>query len=313
MAATVLITGANGFIGSHAVLLFESAGHRVVGIDVLPRSKDLSVLPIKCQTAILDVTDTRALGEMCRKENVTHIFHAAHPPREEDPSVLNFCYQAMRNILDLAKESKLGRVAYASSGAVYGQLRREGRPLIKEDDPVAIYPTFFYRSAKILSEWLGDFYAQNHGVSFVALRFSSVYGPGLWRGLPLAIREGLLGRPCRIFLTRIPDDPVYIDDVVAAVRLALFADRPLSRAYNIALGRGYLDEDLERAMRKKVPEVSFEIGQNSDAVTVGKHRDRDILDISLAKRELGFTPKVDLESGIGAIADWVRENKSCLS
>ena len=41
MAAIVLITGANGFIGSHFTKLMESEGHKVVPIDVVPRAQDL--------------------------------------------------------------------------------------------------------------------------------------------------------------------------------------------------------------------------------------------------------------------------------
>ena len=47
MAHTVLITGANGFIGSHTTLLMESLGHKVIPIDAVPRSTDLSLLGIK--------------------------------------------------------------------------------------------------------------------------------------------------------------------------------------------------------------------------------------------------------------------------
>src|SRR3972149_1123079 len=83
MAATVLITGANGFIGSHTALLFESLGHEIVPLDIVPRSRDLSLLPIKSQSHELDVTDTRAFTDLCRKEKITHIFHAAHPRRDE--------------------------------------------------------------------------------------------------------------------------------------------------------------------------------------------------------------------------------------
>src|SRR3990167_2255568 len=116
MAATVLITGANGFIGSHTALLFESLGHKIVPLDIVPRSRDLSLLPIKSQSHELDVTDTRAFTDLCRKEKITHIFHAAHPRRDEDPKVLDFCLQAMGNILETAKEMNLQRVVFSSSG-----------------------------------------------------------------------------------------------------------------------------------------------------------------------------------------------------
>jgi nucleoside-diphosphate-sugar epimerase len=312
MSSTILITGANGFIGSHFTRLMESLGNRVVPVDVLPRSTELSLLEIQTPSHIMDVTDATAFRQLCDKEHPTHIFHAAHPPREDTPEVLNFCYRAMTNILEAARESKLSRVVYSSSGALYGQLRKGDHGLIREDDPVAIYPTFFYRSAKIMSEWMGDFYKQKFGVPFVALRYSSVYGPGLGRGIPLELRKGILGQPCRPYLTRLPDDLVYIDDVTDAVRRALFTEAPLSRAYNIALDKTVGDHDLEDSIRKALPEISFEIGKHPHAQTVGAHRDRDPLDVMRAKEELGWTPRIDLENGVARIAAWLKSHANHL-
>jgi nucleoside-diphosphate-sugar epimerase len=308
MAPCILITGANGFIGSYTTLLFESLGHRVLPLDVKPRPDDLSILPVATSTRELDVTDSTAIRELCKKEKVTHIFHAAYPRRDEDPEVLDFSLQAMRSVLETAKEEDVQRVVFASSGALYGQLRREGHDLVREGDPVAVHPAYLYRSAKILGEWLGDFYSQRHGVSFVALRFSSVYGPGQTKGIGAAIRDGLLGRACRPYLTRLPDDMVFVKDVVQAVRLACFCDRPMSRAYNIASGRPYTEKDLEQAMRGHLPDVTFELGKHPNAATIGLHRSRDLLDTTLAREELGWVPQFDLDSGIADIAEWVRRN-----
>jgi nucleoside-diphosphate-sugar epimerase len=308
MAATILITGADGFISSHTTLFFESLGARVVPVDVTPRSDDLSLLPVATPTRRLDVTDAAAFREVCVKEQVTHIVHAAHPPRQENPAVLQFALQAMRNILEAATAGGVERVVFLSSGAVYGPTKRgDGRP-IREDDPIPIYPTFLYRSAKILAEWLGDSYAHHHGVGFVALRLSAVYGPGQPHGLGLAIKEGLLGRTCRPYLIRVPDDPVFVTDVAEAVRLACLGERPPSRSYNIAVGRPYVEADLEQAIRRQLPRLSFEIGQPPDHTTVNRYRQRDILDVTLARQELGFVPKFDLEHGIAAIGEWVERN-----
>jgi UDP-glucuronate 4-epimerase len=312
MAATVLITGANGFIGSHATPLFESLGHKVVPIDIFRRSNDLALLPIQTTTHELDVTNTVPFRDLCKAENVTHIFHAAHPRREENPNVLDFCYHAMTNILETARELKVQRVVYSSSGALYGQLRKKDHSPIQEDDPVTIYPTYFYRSAKILSEWLGDFYKEKHGVPFVALRYSSVYGPGLGRGIPLEMKKGILGQECHPYLTRLPDDVIYVDDVTDAVRRALFSNKPLSRAYNIALDKAYGNEELEQAIRRALPGLSFEIGKHPNTATIGPHRDRDVLDISLAKKELGWAPTIYLEDGIARLAAWLTEHKARL-
>jgi len=312
MTHNVLVTGANGFIGSHFTLLLESLGHKAIPIDVLPRSSELSLLPIKTTTHILNVTDEAPFRQLCERERPTHVFHAAHPPRDETPAVLNYCYHAMTNILEAARDFRFERVVYSSSASIYGQLKKPDRSAINEDDAVTIYPTYFYRAAKTVSEWIGNFYQQRHGMSFVALRFSSVYGPGLARSIPLELKKGILGQPCRPFFTRVLDDPTYVDDVTDAVQRALFTDKSLSRAYNIGLGRTHDSEDLRRAIHKSLPELSFEIGKHPKAAEVGAHRDRDVLDITLAQQELGWSPRVGLDAGIARLATWLIEHKARL-
>jgi len=307
--AKILITGANGFIGSHTALLMETLGHEVIPMDVVPRSPDLSLLGIRASSHIMNVTDSAAFRAHCEKEKPTHIFHAAHPPRDETPTVLNYCYHAMTNILEAAKDLKIQRVVYSSSASIYGPLQKPDGSLVKEDDAVTIYPTYFYRAAKTVSEWMGNFYKEKHGVDFLALRYSSVYGPGLYRSIPLELKRGILGQACRPFLTRPLDDLIYVDDVADAVRRALFADKPLSRAYNIGLDRAYNSEDLVLAIRNALPDLKFEIGQHPNAAEVAPHRLRSPLDISLAKRELGWAPKIYLEEGIARLAQWLLENK----
>jgi UDP-glucose 4-epimerase len=310
--AKILITGANGFIGSHVTKQLESLGHPIVPIDVVPRAPDLSLLGISSSSHIMNVTDASAFRALCEKEQPTHVFHAAHPPRDETPTVLNYCYHAMTNILEAAKDLKIQRVVYSSSASIYGQLSKADGSLVKEDDAVSIYPTYFYRAAKTVSEWMGNFYQEKYGVDFVALRYSSVYGPGLYRSIPLELKKGILGQPCRPFLTRPLDDLIYVDDVADAVSRALFAEKPLSRAYNIGLDKAYVSEDLQRAIQKALPDLNFEIGQHPNAAEVAPHRLRDPLDISLAQKELGWTPKVYLEEGIARLAQWLQNHRASL-
>ena len=309
MDHTVLITGANGFIGSHVTRLMESIGHKVIPIDVVPRSPDLSLLGIKAASHIMNVTDAAAFRELCNREKPTQIFHAAHPPRDETPTVLNYCYHAMTNILEAAKDLGIKRVVYSSSASIYGQLKKPEGSLVKEDDAVTIYPTYFYRAAKTVSEWMGDFYKNKYGVDFVALRYSSVYGPGLYRSIPLELKKGILGQSCKPFLTRPLDDLIYVDDVADAVSRALFANKPLSRAYNIGLDRAYTNEDLSQAIKKALPDVKFEIGQHPNAAEVAPHRLRNPLDISLAKKELDWSPKIYLDEGIARLSAWLVGHK----
>jgi UDP-glucose 4-epimerase len=312
MPATVLITGANGFIGSHVTKLMEALGHKIVSIDVLPRATDLSLLGIKASSHIMNVTDGVAFRALCEQERPTHIFHAAHPPRDESPAVIDYCYHAMTNILEAAKDLKISRVVYSSSASIYGQLSKPDGSLVKEDDAVTIYPTYFYRAAKTVSEWMGNFYKEKHGVDFVALRYSSVYGPGLYRSIPLELKKGILGQTCRPFLTRPLDDLIYVDDVANGVSRALFTAGPLSKAYNIGLDKTYVSEDLQRAIQNALPNLKFEIGQHPNAAEVAPHRLRSPLDISLAKNELCWAPKIYLEEGIARLAQWLQEHRASL-
>ena len=109
--------------------------------------------------------------------------HAHRPPRLSDARGVDHgagC-SAPRNAQRARCRQGAGPCGGWSSrapGAIYGRLRKSDGTPIREDDPVGIFPTFIYRSAKMLGEWLGDFYTTHHGVSFVALRFSS----SLWAG-----------------------------------------------------------------------------------------------------------------------------------
>jgi len=312
MSATVLITGANGFIGSHFTKLMESSGHKVVPIDVVPRAPDLTLLGVSTTSHLMNVTDGAAFRALCEKERPTHLFHAAHPPRDETPRVLDYCYKAMTNILEAAKDLSLQRVVYSSSASIYGQLDKPDDGLVKEDDAVTIYPTYLYRAAKTVSEWMGNFYKQKHGVDFVALRYSSVYGPGLYRSIPLELKKGILGQSCRPFLTRPFDDLIYVDDVVDAISRALFTPGSLSNAYNIGLDKAYVSDDLKRAIQKALPNLDFAIGKHPNAAEVAPHRLRSPLDVSLARKELGWQPKIYLDEGIAKLAAWLNANKANL-
>ena len=121
-----------------------------------------------------------------------------------------------------------------------------------------------------------------------------------------------MANPAGLFLLAPLDDLIYIDDVVEAVGRALFADKPLSRAYNIGLDKTYVSDDLKRAIQKALPDLRFEIGEHPNAAEVAPHRMRSPLDISLAKKDLGWEPKIYLEEGIAKLAKWLEENKARL-
>jgi UDP-glucose 4-epimerase len=300
MNPRVLITGANGFIGSHTLLELERHGAKVVATDALPRHPDLDLLRITTPTQLFDIRDRAQLVSLCADGGITHIVHLAHPTREGSPASLDVLLEGIRNLFEVGKECGVRRMVYASSGSIYGRVRKDDGSPIGEDDPVPIFPNFMYRSAKMLGEWLGEFYTEQLGIGFVALRFAYVYGPGQWFGIGQQLKSGLRGEMIQPTLTREPyDDLVHVADVARAVRLAVFADHLRSRAYNIAADRTYVNADLAAAIRAAAPEIVFELGTIPNDVATF-NRQRDTLDVTRASEQLGWKPEYDLTRGIAA-------------
>ena len=149
-----------------------------MAIDVVPRAPDLTLLGVKATSHLMNVTDSAAFRALCEKERPTHPSHAAHPPRDETPTVLDYCYKAMTNILEAAKDLKLQRVVYSSSASIYGQVNKPDGGLVKEDDAVTIYPTYFYRAAENRLRMDGEFLP---GETWRRLRRSEIFF-GRWLG-----------------------------------------------------------------------------------------------------------------------------------
>ena len=254
--ANILITGANGFIGSHV-----TKHHGVAWPpDRAHRRRAALARPFAARNKIDQPDHERhrrqCVSRLCEKERPTHVFHAAHPPRDETPTVLNYCYHAMTNILEAAKDLKIQRVVYSSSASIYGQLSKAGRQPRQGRRRGDNLSDLFLPRRKNSFRMDGQFLQGKTWRRFRRLRYSSVYGPGLYRSIPLELKKGILGQPCRPFLTRPLDDLIYIDDIADAVSRALFTEKPLSRAYNIGLDKAYVSEDLQRAIQKALPDLS---------------------------------------------------------
>src|SRR5262249_7340965 len=133
-----------------------------------------------------------------------------------------------------------------------------------------------------------------------------------YRSIPLELKKGILGQRCRPFLTRPNDDLIYIDDVIDAVSRALFAEKRLSRAYNIGLDKIYVSKDLKQAIQKALPNLHFEIGEHPNGAGGRPHRLRNPLDNSLRRPEVDWKAKNLLEGGNSGLAAWVLEPRNQL-
>jgi len=290
---TLLITGGAGFIGAATAALFERSGHDVVVLDDLSngRAERIRGIPL----VVGDVRDTRLVQQvMTGADAVLHLAARSSVPWSfADPVGCHAVNdEGTAAVLEAAWQAGVPRVVLASSSAVYGH-----RCPAREPDPLD--PRSPYASSKAAMEAQGRVYG-HRGLAVTVLRYFNVYGPdacgtsdgavvarflaALQQSDPLPI-EGT-GRQGRDF--------VHVDDVARA-NLAALAAAP--GTYNV--GTGVSTSISELAQRFcDLAGVGLRV-RHLPAREVELERSR--ADPELATRRLGFTARVDLQTGLAGL------------
>ncbi|MDN0033678.1 NAD-dependent epimerase/dehydratase family protein [Oscillibacter valericigenes] len=293
---TILVLGANGFIGSHLVSQLL-VSHRVVGYG----SRPTSVQPESEQYHYIygDFLREQNFEQILRTHQITDVYHlistttpkigTAHAERELQENLLPTI-----RLLEAAVACGIKRIIFPSSGGtVYGEYR--GRPHREED---ALLPTCSYGVQKMTVEAYLRLYAQLHGLDAIIARIGNPYGCCMqeFRAqgvIPVLIRALKKGRKITLYGDTVRDY-VFIGDVTdALVRLLDYTGN--QRIFNIASGQGTrlyeVVKLVEAAAGKTFPTVEMEEIRSCDVA-------ESILDISRAEQELGWAPQVSLPWGI---------------
>ena len=310
--AKILMTGGAGFIGSHVVDAYIEAGHEVVVVDNL-ESGSLANLNAKARFHQIDLLDPslEAIIEQEEPSVVNH--HAAQVSISK--SIADPVNDARTNIigsvrlLEVARKVAIPNFIFASSGAaIYGV--QENYPAT-EDHP--LQPVNGYGIAKLTVERYLEYYRQVHGMRYVTLRYSNVYGPRQdpdGEGGVVAIFIGALlrgGCPVVYGDGRQTRDFVNVRDAVRSNILALnvlLNDGPgvilESPAFNISTGK-------ETNVLQVLAMISSILGRPGDChfepPRKGEVR-RSVLDYGRAKEVLKWQPNVDLEAGLRDTVHW---------
>jgi UDP-glucose 4-epimerase len=313
MSGRVLVTGGAGFIGSHIAEGYLRDGWEVVVVDDLSRGHQSNVPKgarfIRADIRSPEARETLATG---RFDVLNH--HAAQidvrvsvdrPAFDSHINVVGFV-----NLLEGAGEGGVKRVIFASSGGVvYGD-----PTVIPTPETAPKLPISPYGVSKLAGEYylralaaLGDFEG-------VALRYANVFGPrqdpkseaGV---VSIFVSRLLTGQPLTVFGDgRQTRDYVFVKDVARANVLA--ASIPLSRdggfdgpAFNIAT-----------SVQRNVLELAASVGQvigRKPALEFSEPRPgelfRSALDVSKAKKVMGWTPQYVFEDGLRELVDWFKK------
>jgi nucleoside-diphosphate-sugar epimerase len=308
---TVLVTGCAGFIGSHLAEACLSRGDRVVGVDSLndyysvnQKSDNVRLLQQFERFEFVHADLASAARDLV--DGVELVFHEAGQPgvrdswRERFADYLSRNVAATQHLLEAAVAADTPRLVFASSSSVYGNAARH--PVDEGERPRPFSP---YGVTKLAAEHLCSLYAANMGLSVVALRYFTVYGPRQRPDMAIyqLIESALSGVP----FVQYGDgsqvrDLTFVADIVRANLAAADADVPAGMVANVAGGSIC-----------SLSELVSKVGATFDATIEIEPRDHAHGDVSytsgavdLARRLFGWEPTVSLSDGLTQQAAWHR-------
>ncbi len=299
----ILITGGTGQIGS---FLSESLVDNGANVTVLGRKisnlKEIKSLveSKKIKFVEYDLINEKNLELVRTKlENIDYLLHFSSEMAELFSSLLKNAMHSvnlnLKGIIQLLKFlPHLDGILYASSIGVYGIPK-----YLPIDEECPTNPVTFYGCGKLGAEKYLKLFSNTHSVPLTMMRYSSVYGPRnrTKRALPTFINLALEDKP--IILHGNGDtfnDFIYISDVIDATKSGILRNQ--SEIYNI--GSGIKCTVLQLA--QKIIELT---NSKSQIKYSNKSSDYDyVFDISKAKNNLGFSPKVSIEEGLMKEIAW---------
>jgi nucleoside-diphosphate-sugar epimerase len=320
----ILVTGGTGFTGTALVRRLLGEGHSVVALDYKEGLACEALRTQGAQVVIGSVTD-RAAVERSMK-GVEFVFHLAAAFRELN--VPNSFYdevnvEGTRIVLEAAKRERVRKFVYCSTCGVHGNVQH---PPANEDAPIR--PADYYQRTKYEAEPLVKREAGDMEV--VILRPAAIYGPGDPERFFMIFKRVAKGTFPMFGSGRTLYHPLYIDNLVDAFMLCMPPGVGSGREYLIADEKYYGIEEIVRAVGRAL-DVSVRIPHYPvlPVVVVGHivekacrpfgitppifprrvdwYRQNRAFDISRAKRELGYQPRVELEEGLRLTGAWYRQ------
>ncbi len=293
-----LITGGAGFIGAALANRLAREGHHVRVLDDLSAG-DPSRLDSRVLFSRGDVKDVPKLWTLL--QDVDCVYHLAARVSVPESILYPRDYNDVNvggtvAVMEAVRDAGVRRVVLASSGAIYGEQLKQ--PV---SEGVTPNPDSPYAVSKLASEYYVFTIGSLYSIETVALRIFNAYGPGQFIPaahapvIPQFLKQALGGGTLIVFgdgnQTR---DFVYIDDVVEALVAAATAPDVDRHIINVGSGQEVsINQLVEKVARATGREVhSLYSRANSGGVS------RLVADISLARRKLGYYPKVDLDEGL---------------
>ena len=311
---SALVTGGAGFIGSALVrgLLSREDVERVVVVDNLLAGSEanLSEVGDSIEFHLADIRDLGAMEGL--SQGVDVVFHQAAIPSvprsiAEPDLTHDVNVNGTFNVFRAAQKAGVRRVVYAASSSAYGD-----QPGLPKKESMLPSPQSPYAVQKLVGEYYAGFFWQVHDLETVSLRYFNVFGP---RQDPSSPYSGVLSLFCAAVLDRRAPtifgdgeqsrDFTFVDDVVRLNLLAADSPRAPGNVYNGGTGSRYTLNEVW-ALLQKIESVQI-------TPTYGPPRGGDVrhsqAELTAARRDLGYEPRVSFEEGLRRTLQWYGETR----
>jgi len=307
--ATVLLTGGAGFIGSHLCKFLLNKQFKVICVDNLITGNPANIASLESNPNFSfiqhDVTKFIDINE-----DVNYVLHFASPASPIDYK--NFPIQTLKvgslgthNALGMAK-AKGAKFLLASTSEIYGDPLIHPQPESYWGNVNPIGPRGVYDEAKRFAEAMVLAYHRVHKIDVKIVRIFNTYGPNMrhhdGRAIPAFIDQALSGEPLTVFgdgsQTR---SFCYVSDLIEGIYKLMVS--PLNEPVNLGNPKEMSVLELAntiKALTKSKGKIVFKELPIDDP----KVRQPDI---TRAKKELNWQPRIKLEEGLKTTIEWFKK------
>lgn len=314
---SVLVTGGAGFIGSWLVdRLISEKPENLVVVDNLylgeEKMRNLSSAKSRFPTLKLyrqDASIMQLMREILKNENVDVVFNLATICLPASLTKPKWTYDTnvkiASNLCELLREGHFKTLIHFSSSEAYGSAEE-----VPMDESHPLKPTTPYGASKIASDHLITSYFETFGVDASIVRPFNTYGPrqndGTYAGvIPLTIKRILRGESPIIYGDGLQTrDYTYVTDVADAAVKVYYTKQTRGKVLNIASGK-------EISIKNLISKIA-ELMNCKKPILHGEPRPGDVRRFYgsslLAKKLIGYEPKVHFEDGLRRTIEWYKMN-----
>lgn len=311
---TILVTGGLGLIGHSVVKKLENLGEEIVitdtrtnygiipqaEIDYLISQRLKYIKTVKIHS--IDISEKNNVEWLFRQYRPSAVVHLASFPRQKvvnaNPALgARVMSEGLLNLLEAGVKYQIDRFMYASSSMVYGDFK----DFVTED--AECRPQGQYGIMKLAGEWLVKDYSRRGYFDHTIFRPSAVYGEldvedrVISKFLLTAMRNGIL----KVNGIHETLDFTYVDDAANGIVQALASANTKNKTYNITKSHSKTLYEAARLAINLVGKGSISVAEKDQDFP-----SRGALDITAARRDFGFDPKVDIEEGFQRYYEWLK-------